>query len=159
MGLNDDGVTNFCDWNNTDGAIKGTDVAKALLKIAKNSGFQNTTDWISGVKSGDVIACVSGVWDESGIKKVWGDDYAAAKLPCYTVAGQKVQMSCYFGYKMIGVNPYSEHLEWAHKLADYIANQDNQELRFAMRGQGPSNLGAVQTPEIQNSQAIQAVLA
>ena len=104
VGLNDDGVTNFCDWNNTKREIKGTDVAEALLKIAANPGFKSTADWIEGIKSGDVIACVSGVWDESAIKEAWGSNYGAAKLPCYTVAGQKVQMACYFGYKMIGVN-------------------------------------------------------
>ena len=159
MGLNDDGVTNFCDWNNTKRDIKGTDVAEALLKIAANPGFKSTGDWLEGIKSGDVIACVSGVWDENAIKEAWGDNYGAAKLPCYTVAGQKVQMAWYFGYKMIGVNPYSEHLEWAHKFADYIANEENQELRFKMRGQGPSNLKAAETPEIQQAAAIQAVLA
>lgn len=159
VGLNDDGVTNFCDWNNTKREIKGTDVAEALLKIAASPGFQSTPDWLEGIKSGDVIACVSGVWDESAIKEAWGNNYGASKLPSYTVAGQKVQMACYFGYKMIGVNPYSEHVEWAHKFADYIANQENQELRFAMRGQGPSNLKAAEAPEIQQAAAIQAVLA
>ena len=159
VGLNDDGVTNFCDWNNTKRDIKGTDVAEALLKIAANPGFKSTGDWIEGIKKGDVIACVSGVWDESAIKEAWGKNYGAAKLPCYTVAGKKVQMACYFGYKMIGVNPYSEHLEWAHQFADYIANEKNQELRFEMRGQGPSNLKAAETPEIQQAVAIQAVLA
>ena len=159
VGLNDDGVTNFCNWNSTEGDIKGTDVAQALLKIASNPGFKSTPDWIDGIKKGDVIACVSGVWDESAIKEMWGANYGAAKLPCYTVAGKKVQMACYFGYKMIGVNPYSEHLEWAHKFADYISNQENQELRFEMRGQGPSNLKAAEAPEIQDAAAIQAVLA
>lgn len=159
LGLNSDGVTNFCDWNSTENEIKGVDVAEALLDIAKSPGFENTADWLTGIGSGDVIACVSGVWDESAIKAAWGDDYGAAKLPCYTVAGQKLQMSCYFGYKMVGVNPYSEHLEWAHKFADYIANQENQELRFEMRGQGPSNLKAAETPEIQEAKAVQAVLA
>lgn len=159
LGLNSDGVTNFCDWNSTENAITGVDVAEALLDIAASPGFENTGDWLTGIESGDVIACVSGVWDESAIKAAWGDDYGAAMLPCYTVAGQKLQMSCYFGYKMIGVNPYSKHLEWAHKFADYIANQENQELRFAMRGQGPSNLKAAEAPEIQEAQAVQAVLA
>ncbi len=85
--------------------------------------------------------------------------YGAAKLPCYTVNGQKVQMSCYFGYKLMAVNPYSKHPEWAHKFADYIANEENQEIRFAMRGQGPSNINAANSPEIQEAVAVQAMLA
>jgi len=159
VGLNKDGVTNFCNWNSKKNSIKGVDVANALLKIGRSKGFENTTKWLDGMQKGKVIACVSGVWDESAIKSALGDGYAAAKLPAYTVAGQQVQMSCYFGYKMLGVNPYSEHLEWAHKLADYISNEENQKLRFEMRGQGPSNINASQSDEIKQSQAIQAVLA
>lgn len=159
LGLNDDGVTNFCDWNSTSNAIKGVDVADALMTIAANPGFAASPDWLDGIASGDVIACVSGVWDEAAIKNMWGSDYAAAKLPKYTCAGQQVQMSCYFGYKMMGVNPYSKHVAWAHELAEYISNEENQKLRFKMRGQGPSNLNAAESPEVQKAVAVQAVLA
>lgn len=31
---------------------------------------------------------------------------------------------------MMGVNYYSEHLEWAHKLADWFTNEQNQTLSF-----------------------------
>lgn len=158
VGLNNDGVTNFCDWNSTTNSIKGVDVANALLAISASPAFESTTAWIEGVQAGDIIACVSGVWDEAAIKAAWGNDYGAAKLPSYTCAGKQIQMSCYFGYKMIGVNPYSEHLDWAHKLAEYISNQENQELRFQMRGQGPSNLKAAESPDILKATAIQAVL-
>lgn len=159
VGLNKDGVTNFCTWNSSKNNIKGTDVANALMKIARNPGFESTGDWIKGFKQGKVIACVSGVWDETTIKDILGDDYAASILPSYTVAGKQVQMSCYFGYKMIGVNPYSDYLDWAHKLANYISNEENQELRFEMRGQGPSNIKAAQSDKIKESQAVQAVIA
>ncbi len=159
VGLNKDGVTNFCDWNSKKNDIKGIDVAEALLKIGRNPGFMNTTEWIDGIRKGKVIACVSGVWDESAIKDMMGKDYGAAILPSYTCAGKQVQMSCFFGYKMIGVNPYSEYKEWAHKLANYISGEENQKLRFQMRGQGPSNINAAQSPEIEQAQAVQAVLA
>lgn len=159
VGLNKDGVTNFCTWNSSKNSIKGTDVANALMKIGRNPGFESTADWIKGLKQGKVIACVSGVWDETAIKGILGDNYAATILPSYTVAGKQVQMSCYFGYKMLGVNPYSEYLDWAHKLANYISNEENQELRFEMRGQGPSNIKASQSGKIKESQAVQAVIA
>jgi len=34
VGLNDDGITNYCTWNQTDGNIRGIDVAQAMLRIA-----------------------------------------------------------------------------------------------------------------------------
>jgi arabinogalactan oligomer/maltooligosaccharide transport system substrate-binding protein len=154
-------VTNYCDWNSTENAIKGVDVANAMLEIATNPGFasMSQSEWDEGVKSGEVIACISGVWDETTMKEAWQDSYAACKLPTYNCAGTQVQMACFFGYKTVGVNPYSEHLEWAQKFADYIANEENQKLRFEMRGQGPSNLNAADSPEVQATAAIQAVLA
>lgn len=159
VGLNEDGVTNFCDWNSTKNSITGADVANALMRIGRNKGFANTPDWIKGIQKGEVIACVSGVWDESTIKSAWGQNYAASKLPTYTCAGKQIQMSCYFGYKMLGINPYSDNIEWAHKLADYISNEENQKLRFEMRGQGPSNINASKSDKVKEAQAVQAVLA
>lgn len=159
LSLNEDGVTNFCDWNSKTNDIKGTDVMDSLLTIAKNPGFECTGDFVKKVKEGTCIACVSGVWDESAMKEAMGDGYAASKLPTYTVNGKQVQMSCFFGYKMIGVNPYSSNIEWAHKLADFISNEENQTLRFEIRGQGPSNINAGKSDSILKSPAIQAVLA
>ena len=159
VGLNPDGVTNFCDWNSTDNAIKGVDVANALLSISGSDAFLATSDCIGAAAAGDAIAFVSGVWDESAVKTAWGRNYGACKLPTYTVNGSQVQMSCYFGYKMVGVNPYSKHLEWAHKFAEYMTNEENQILRFKMRGQGPSNINAGQSAEIKEALAIQAVIA
>ena len=77
FGVNDDGVTNYCDWNATEGSIKGTDIEEALLAIAQNPAFLSCTDteFMEGVQDGTVVAGVSGVWNASEIKKVWGNDY------------------------------------------------------------------------------------
>ena len=37
FGLNEDGVTNHCNWNTTEGNIKGVDIAQALLNISASS--------------------------------------------------------------------------------------------------------------------------
>ena len=68
-------------------------------------------------------------------------------------------MASFSGYKLIGVNAYSKHREWAVKLAEWITNEENQELRFQMRGQGPSNINAAASKEVQDSPAISALLA
>lgn len=68
-------------------------------------------------------------------------------------------MASFSGYKLIGVNAYSENKEWAAKLAEWIANEKNQKLRFELRGQGPSNIKAASSEEVQNSPAIAALLA
>lgn len=144
FGVNDDGVTNYCNWNATEGDIKGTDIAQAILNITSSPAFVNEEDgdFVAGIQSGSVAAGISGVWNAVAVKEAWGSDYGAVKLPTYTVAGQQVQMASFTGYKMMGVNAYSKHPEWAAKLADWFTNEENQTLRFEQRDQGPSNSNA-----------------
>lgn len=160
FGINDDGVTNHCNWNSTEGSIKGVDVAQALLDIAMHPGFiaQPDADFVTMAQSGDCIAGISGVWNAVAIQEAWGSHYKACKLPTYTCNGQQIQMSSFKGYKMFGVNSYSEHLAWAHKLADWITNEENQILRFQERSTGPSNAVAAASDEVGKIPAIAAVI-
>lgn len=160
VGLNDDGITNYCTWNQTGGDIQGTDVAQAMLRIAANPGFASRTDeeFLNGVKDGSVIAGVSGVWNAVAIKEAWGENAGAAKLPTYSCKDSQVQMASFSGCKLIGVNAYSEYPEWASRLAEWITNEENQRLRFEMRKQGPSNIAVADSAEIQQSPAIAALL-
>ena len=94
LSINPDGVTNKCNWNSE-----------------SNPSFVSMPngDIAAAMKSGDVIAGISGVWDVMNVKAIYGDNYGACKLPTYTVAGKEVQMSSFTGYKMMGVNAYSEN--------------------------------------------------
>lgn len=160
VGLNEDGITNYCTWNGTDGAIKGTDVANSMLRIAASPGFASLNDegFLKGVQDGSVIAGVSGVWNALAVEEAWEEGYGAARLPSYTCAGEQVQMASFSGYKLVGVNAYSKHYDWACRMAEWITNQSNQELRFQMRGQGPSNKNAAASKAVQQSPAIVALL-
>ena len=161
IGLNEDGITNYCTWNSADGPIRGVDVAQAMLDIASSPGFSSRTDldFLAGVQDGSVVAGVSGVWNAVAIEQAWGENFGAAKLPLFTCAGQEVQMASFSGCKLVGVNAYSQHPQWAARLAEWITNEENQVLRFTMRGQGPANLNAANSPETQASPAIAALLA
>lgn len=161
VGINDDGVTNYCTWNSTDGAIKGTDVADSLLKFTSSPAFvyKEYDSFVSGIQSGNVIAGISGVWNAVPVRDTWGTDYGACKLPTYTCAGQQVQMASFTGYKMMGVNAYSKHVGWAHKLAEWFTNEQNQTLRLEERNQGPANINASKSEIATQIPAIQAVIA
>ena len=158
LGLNDDGLTNYCNWNSTENAIKGVDVAQALLDISANPAFSGRSDTLAAAQSGEAIAFVSGVWDILAVKEAYGEDYGACKLPTFTCAGQQIQMSSFKGYRLLGVNSYSENRDWAEKLADYLTNEENQNLRFARAERGPSNINAAASDAIQKVPAIAAVL-
>lgn len=160
VGLNDDGITNYCTWNSTEGDIKGIDVARAMQNMAAHPGFISVDDagFVEGVKDNTIIAGINGVWNAVTVEQAWGKNFGAAKLPSYTCAGKQVQMASFSGYKLIGVNAYSQNREWAAKLAEWITNEENQKLRFTLRGQGPSNTSAAASEEVQSAPAIAALL-
>ena len=161
FGINEDGITNYCNWNATEGDVKGVDIAQAMLTIGAHPGFKNCLDaeFLEGVKNGSVIAGVSGVWNAVEIQQAWGKDYGAVKLPTYTCEGKQIQMSSFKGYKMLGVNYYSKQKGWALKLADYLTNEENQKLRLEVRNQGPSNKNVASSELVGSIPAIQAVIA
>lgn len=161
VGLNEDGISNFCDWNATDGSVKGTDVVKALTDITSSNAFICGGDdaLLAGAKKGTVAAGVSGVWSSTVLKETWGQNYGAVKLPTFTCAGKQVQLASYVGYKMVGVNSYSPNRSWAEKLADWISNETNQNLRFEQRDQGPANSNSAKSDAVAASPAIQALIA
>lgn len=161
LSMNEDGITMDCNWNTTEGEIKGIDVAKAMQAIAVHPGFLHAGDagLVEGAKNGTVAAGISGVWSANSLKEAWGSNYAAVKLPTYTCGGKQIQMASFSGYKMVGVNAYSKHQEWSLKLADWLTNEENQKLRFEKRGLGPSNINATNSPEVGSNAAINAVLA
>lgn len=160
MHINDDGITNECNWNTTEGAIRGIDVAEAIVDVISSPGFiaQSDTEWVAQAESGDVIAAVSGVWQAVAVRNVWGDDYGACKLPTYTCKGEQIQMASFTGYKMIGVNYYSKNKEWAFKLAEWMTNEQNQTLRFVEQNQGPADKVAASSDEVAKVPAIAAVI-
>ena len=161
VGLNEDGLTNYCTWNSAEGPIRGVDVAQSMLSIAASPGFASRTDteFLAGVRDGTVIAGVSGVWNAVAVEEAWGGNMGAAKLPTYACAGRQVQMASFSGCKLIGVNAYSRHPDWAARLAQWITSESSQRLRFELRGQGPANTIAANSPEVQRSPAIAALLA
>lgn len=160
FGVNDDGVTNHCNWNAIITSIKGVDVAQAMLDISSKPGFKNCTDtdFLAGVQDGSVIAGVSGCWNATAIQEAWGDGYGAVKLPTYTCAGQQVQMASFKGYKYMAVNAYTKSPEWATKLAEWFTNEDNQKLRFEQKNAGPANKNAAADDAVSKVPSIAAVM-
>ena len=159
MHVTEDGVTNTCNWNATDTDITGVQVVEALLAITSNPGFReaDSDPFVAGVKDGSIIAGVSGTWNANVAQEAWGENYAACKLPTYTVAGQQVQMASFAGFKLVGVNPYSQNVYDAMLFAEYMTNEESQISRFEMRGQGPSNVNAAASEKVLAAPAIAAL--
>ncbi|MCD7945958.1 MAG: extracellular solute-binding protein [Clostridiales bacterium] len=156
--LNDDGTTSI-DWNGTSSlGYTGVDVVKSMLTIASNSAFMAIADGdISNqIASGSLCAAVSGTWDAEAAQTAFGDGYAATKLPTFTCAGDQVQQGCYSGFKLIGVNAYSQNAGWAALLAEYLTNEESQTARFEARQLAPTNTNAAANEAVSANTAIAA---
>ena len=159
--LNADGSTSV-DWNGTSSkGITGVQVVQGMQAIAADPGFLPIADGdISNqINAGNVCAVISGTWDAEAAQKAFGDGYAATKLPTFTCAGQQVQMGCFSGGKLIGVNAYAKNSGWAVLLAEFLTNEESQVARFNARQQAPSNINAAADPAVQENVAISASAA
>ena len=157
---NEDG-TNTCNWNATDTKYTGADVATAISAICANSTLVNCVneDAQAFALNGEMIADVNGTWATTAFQEAYGDGYAAAKLPTFTVNGDQVQMGSFAGYKFVGVNAYSKNTGWAMLLAEFITNESSQTKIGIATGEGPSNLVAASSEEIASAPALAALAA
>lgn len=83
LGLNDDGVTNYCTWNSTDNSIKGADVVNRMMELTSSPAFVNRADGDlpAALASGKVIAAISGVWNSTTSKRRSAPTTAHASSP------------------------------------------------------------------------------
>lgn len=157
-GLNDDGTTAI-DFNGTskDG-YTGVQVTQSMLNIASNKAFMAIADGdvSNQIAGGTLAAVISGTWDAENAQKVFGDGYAAAKLPTYTLDGKQVQQGSVSGYKLLGVNAYSKNVGWATVLAEFLTNEESQTTRFEQRQLAPTNKKVAASDEVSKNVAIVA---
>ena len=145
----------------------GLKVMKALVQYVNHPALVIQTDdgkLISGFTPNaegkvEVAAGVSGVWNAKSIKELLGDNMGVAKLPTVKIGGETKQLTTYMGCKLIGVNGFSQNKGEAHKLAQWLTNEQNQIKRYEVRGFGPSNKAAASNPAVLNDEVLSAVLA
>lgn len=156
-GLNADGTTSM-DWNGA-AEVSGVEVVCSMLDIAGNDAFLAIDDGnISNLTaSGELCAVISGTWDAAAVKAAFGEGYAAARLPEFNCGDKKLQQTAAAGFRLVGVNPYSENAGWAVVLADWITNEENQALRFKERQTAPSNTAVADTAEVMENEVMAAI--
>ena len=130
----------------------GVKALKAMINLAKSPAFVNGSSISAATNIG---AIVDGTWDSEAAKELFGDNYAAAKLP--TVDGW--QLSGFGGFKLLGVKPQTDEAKLAacDALAAWLTSGDVQLARFEALGWGPSNLAAQQSEAVQADVALSAL--
>lgn len=150
-----------CDFDNETGKT----VTEAMWRYVKNKSFKadaNDSKITAGFNDGSIIAAVSGIWNKTTIEKALGENFAAAKLPTYTLnAGlasqEQVQLVSFAGYKLMGVNNYAKNKTDAMDFAEFYTNKANQIKHFEERGYVPTNVEARADEKIQSDVCAKAI--
>ena len=145
---------------------KGLAVMRALANYINHPALVIQTDdskLIAGLTPTadgkvEVAAGVSGTWNAASIEGLLGDNMGVAKLPTVKIGGEDKQLTTYMGCKLVGVNGFSQNKAEAHKLAQWLTNEQNQLIRFQTRGFGPSNKVVAASEAVQSDPVISAVL-
>ena len=152
--VGEDGVI-VCDFNNEKGVAPGEAIKAFTAHEAFMTGDVNTM--LPGGIGDTVAAGVAGAWLAEDIMDKLGDNYAATKLPTFTMNGEQVQMGSFAGFKLVGVNTLTEYPEEAMALAEWLTNEENQLKRFEVRGLGPSNIKVAEGEAVQANAALAAL--
>ncbi len=144
----------------------GLDVMKSLRTYIYRDGLVSQTDDSKMIaaftpdSSGktEAAAVINGTWNAANIKKLLGDNMGVCKLPTVDIGGAQVQLSGFMGYKLIGVNGYSKNKGEAHKLAQWLTNEENQLTRYRTRGFGPTNKKVSENEAVTSDTVMTAVL-
>ena len=130
----------------------GLKALKAMIALSKSPAFVNGSSISNATNVG---AIVDGTWDAVAAQELFGDNYAAAKLP--TVDGW--QLSGFGGFKMLGVKPQTDEdkLAACDALAAWLSSGEVQLARYEALGWGPSNLAAQQSDAVKADVALSAL--
>ncbi len=144
----------ICDFNNE----KGLAAAESIKVFTADPAFLTGDDAVLTGSFGDVIcAGVSGDWNAKAIQEKLGDNYAATKLPTFTLNGEQVQMASFAGYKLVGVNSLTQYPLEAMALAEWLTNEENQLKRFNDREGCPTNINVAATDAVKSNVVLSAI--
>lgn len=155
LGLDEAG-NQTCDFNSERGVAAG----EAVRAFCADPAFLTGDDTVLQGGMGDTIcAGVSGTWVADAMKDKLGDNYAATKLPSFTMGDEQVQMSSFIGTKLMGVNSQTLFPVEAMELAEFLTNEESQMTRFEMRAIGPSNINVAASDAVKADIALAALAA
>ncbi len=149
-----------CDFDGEVG-VAVTESMWSLVKDERVKADANDSKITAGFHDGSIVAAVSGIWNRTTIESYLGENFAAAKLPTYTYKNgnteEQTQLVSFAGYKLLGVNNYSENKTDAMDFAEFYTNRENQIKRFEARGFVPTDTEARAAANVQSDVCAKAI--
>lgn len=146
----------FVKANVTYASDNGVKALKKMIELSNSTAFYNGSAVSNATNPGAII---DGTWDSGAAKELFGDNYACAKLPTFTVDGETFQFSGFGGFKLLGIKPQTDTNKAVVclELAKYLSNAETQLARYNEVGWGPSNLEAQADSAVQADEALAAL--
>lgn len=152
-----------CDFGNDTGKAV-TEAVWELVKDSRTFADADDSKIAAGFADKSIVAAVSGIWNKTVFEKYLGENFAAARLPSYTLyrgtaQEEQVPLTAFAGYKLMSVGQYSKHKADATAFADYYTNEQNQVERFEKRGFLPTNKAARENTAVKEDICARAIAA
>jgi len=131
-----------------------TDVTKYLVALVANKNFvpnSNIKASASGSANFSADVVFDGAWDASLAKQAYGDNYAAAQPPTFTLNGTAYQMKAFAGSKAIAWNPSAGDAltqQAAQAFAGFLGSTASQQVMYTDLNQIPSDQTLASDPTI-----------
>ena len=154
-----DSSGNFTSINDTFNSEEGLIAMRGMQHLVKASNYVSSSSASDFAAATPSAVVVTGTWAVTTAKEILGDNFACAKMPCYTVDGESYQMGSYSGFKFMGVKPQKDAEKSAalHSLTQYLSGEACQLERFNSFGWGPSNLVDQQNDAVKADTALSAL--
>ena len=148
----------FSDFDDNYNSERGLIAAKGIRDLHKDEDLFIAENKFSQL-GGKAIAAVSGIWNYSyGVKQL-GDNLGCCELPSYTVDGESYHISSFKGYKLMGVKRQadSKKMSVCMRIARFLTSETCQKERFDAVYWGPTNLNAMNNPDVLNHKGLKAL--
>jgi len=155
-------------YTNADGSIS----EHFMYSDDGNPAYNDLVDKYSVADSTQPLAGIVS-WNNSVLRKNWGDNYDVAVLPTLVSdtatlggTGNKYTWKSFSGFKLMGVNPYTpfatkneDNLAMLHKFAKYLSDKDVSLKRYESTSLGPSNIEAQKDTTVASDKFLKALNA
>lgn len=155
------------DASKIDGTLNNANALAACSYIAnlgKDKKLRSIEkgDQVGALKTGNVAAMISGPHMISQFKAALGSDFAVTTLPTIKVNGTDTPLVSFSGVKMYGIsnkaNRSTKENNECMRIASFLANRDNQQVRLEDREFCPTDVDLFETASESGIKTVEVVV-
>ena len=141
-----------CDWNGPNGLA----AANYIIDLVGNPKYIEDRDGVAGslMKDGKLGALCSGNWAYPDLYEVMGDKLGACALPSININGKDSRLSNFSDFKCWAVKSNTSAPLAAQLLAEWLANDENQLIRYQEAGAAPCAVSLMDDPSLSSNVSV-----